>query len=63
MIIISNTIKPQYNEPQYSELCDKVNKTQLPLRGFTKYFTFDIVSKKGLTEIFAISRFECIYIA
>ena len=62
-MIVSNTLKPRYNEPQYSEFCDIVNKTQLPLRGFTKHFTFDIVKKKGLTEMFAISRFECIYIA
>ena len=28
--IKSGTLKPQYNEPQYSEFCDILNKTQLP---------------------------------
>ena len=37
----NSTLKPQYIDPQYSEL-------------------FDIVNKKGLMDLFAISRFECI---
>ena len=42
-----------------------MNKTQLPSWGFTKHITFDInelfnivVNKKGLTDLFTISRFE-----
>ena len=37
------TLKPQYNEPRYSEFCNIENKTQLPFLGITKYITFDIV--------------------
>ena len=29
MYSLNYTLKPQYNEPQYSEFCDQVNKTQL----------------------------------
>ena len=43
-----------------------MNKTQLPFWGFNKHFTFDVVNYliyvvniKGLTDLFAISRFEC----
>ena len=56
-----STLKPLYNEPRYSESHDIVNKIQLPFRGFTKHITFYIVNKKGLTDLFAISRFECMY--
>ena len=35
-VSFSYTLKPRYNEPRYSELCDRVNKTQL--------ITFDIVN-------------------
>ena len=38
-----STLKPRYNEPQYSEFCDIVNKTQLTFLGFTDHITFDIV--------------------
>ena len=60
-----SSLKPLYNEPQYSEFHDLVNKTQLPFWGFTKHYhiwyskSLDIVNKKGLTDLFAISRFEC----
>ena len=37
-----STLKPRYNEPQYSEFRDIVNKTQLPFLRFTKHITFDI---------------------
>ena len=40
----SHIIKPRYNEPQYSEFRDIVNKTQFPFRGFTKHIIFDIVN-------------------
>ena len=40
----SSTLKPQYNEPWYSEFCNIVNKPQLPFWGFTKPITFDIVN-------------------
>ena len=57
--------KPRYNEPRYSEFLDIVNKPQLPFWGSTKYIRFDIVNyinivnKKGLTDLFAKSRFQC----
>ena len=57
---LSNTPKPQYNEPWYSEFHNIVNKTQLPFWGFTRHITFDIVNKKGLTDLFVISRFEIV---
>ena len=62
-----HTIKPRYKETRYSEFCDIVNKTQLAFWGFLKHSTFnselfDIVNKKGLTDMFVISRFECISI-
>ena len=41
---LSNTLKPRYNEPWYSEFCDIVNKTQLPFWGFTRHNTFDVVN-------------------
>ena len=44
MIIMICTLKPQYNEPRYSEFRDIVNKTQLPFSGFTKHITSDIVN-------------------
>ena len=53
------TLKPWYNEPQYSEICYIVNKTQLPFWGLTEHITFDIVNKKRVTDLFTISRFEC----
>ena len=40
----SSTLKPRYKEPGNSEFLDIVNKTQLPLWGFTKHITFDIVN-------------------
>ena len=43
-IYLDNTLKPWYNEPQYSEFRDIVNKIQLPFWGFTKHITFDIVN-------------------
>ena len=58
--IYPSTLKPWYNEPQYSEFCNIVNKTQLPFWGFTKHMTFDIVNY--LTDLFAISRFELLKI-
>ena len=39
-----NTLKPWYNEPNYSEFRYIVNKTQLPFWGFTKHITFEIVN-------------------
>ena len=39
-----STLKPRYNEPQYSEFRNIVNKTQLLFGGFTKYITFVIVN-------------------
>ena len=54
------TLKPWYNEPRYSEFCDIVNKNKLLFWWFTKYSElFDIVNKKVMTDLFAISRFEC----
>ena len=62
-----NKVHSQYNIPQYSEFRDIVNKTQLPFWGFTKHIIFDIgselfniVNKKGLTDMFTISKFKCI---
>ena len=40
----SSTLKPQNNEPWYSEFRDIVNKTQLLFWGCTKHITFDIVN-------------------
>ena len=39
-----STLKPRYNEPQYSEFRELVKKTQLPFCGFTKHISFDIVN-------------------
>ena len=41
--IITYTLKPQYNEPRYSEFRDIVSMTQLQFWGFTKhtYSVFD----------------------
>ena len=39
-----NTLKSRNREPQYSEFCKIVNKTQFPFWGFTKHITFDIVN-------------------
>ena len=36
-----STLKPRYNEPQYSEFRYIVNKTKLTFEGFTKHITFD----------------------
>ena len=38
---LGSTLKPRYNEPRYSEFHDIVNKTQLPIWGFTKHITYD----------------------
>ena len=61
------TLKTWYKEPQNSEFSDIVNQTRFPFWGFTKlnyiWYSelFNIVNKKGLTDLFTISRFECIY--
>ena len=54
-----STIKTWYNEPRYSEL----NPAPI-LRIYNAHYIwcselFDIVNKKGLTDLFVISRFEC----
>ena len=36
--------KSWYNEPRYSEFCNRVNKNQLPFWEFTNHNTFDIVN-------------------
>ena len=41
-IFLGSTLKPWYNEPQYSEFHNIMYKTQLPFWGFTKHTTFDI---------------------
>ena len=38
------TLKPRYNEPWYSDICNIVNKIQLSFWGFTKHITFDLVN-------------------
>ena len=43
-IVQQGTLKTWFNEPQYSEFCDIVNKTQIPFWGFTEHITFDIVN-------------------
>ena len=42
--LFDSTLKPQYNEPWYSEFRHIVTKTQLPFWGFTKHITFSIVN-------------------
>ena len=42
--VIVCTLKPWYNEPEYSEFQDIVNKIQFLFWGFTKHITFDIVN-------------------
>ena len=57
--VLPNTPKLRYNESQYSEFRDILNKCQLPLL-LTKswYSEFrDIVNKRSLTRSFVISKF------
>ena len=42
-------------------MADIVNNTQLPFWESTRHITFDIVNKKGMMDLFAISRFECTF--
>ena len=58
IILKTCTLQPQYNKPRNSEFLDIENKIQLSFWRFTKHITFDIVNKKGLTNLSAISRFE-----
>ena len=62
LLEIYNTLKPWFNEPQYSEFRDS-KQNQVPiLRIYYAYYIWysellDIVNKKGIMDLFVISRF------
>ena len=44
LLLFKHTLKPRYNESQFSEFRNIVNKIQLPYWRFTNHITFDIVN-------------------